>query len=120
MTSQVKPIMEPQYTATASHIEIVVHRNKDYPNIKFEDPHTIHNSFYKKVEYLAESKFMHSLNGFVDYIMCNIRSESPSILPLTTKDLNEKEKDICYYSTKDELSMAELGLLGVTQYPPIK
>ena len=120
MTSQVKPIMEPQYTATASHIEIVVHRYNEYPNIKFEDPHTINNSFYKKVERLAESKIMHSLNGFVDDIMCNIRSDSPSILPLTTKDLNKKEKDICYYSTKDELSMAELGLLGVTQYPPVK
>lgn len=113
MTSRVYPIME-------SHIEVVVHRNNDYPSLKYKNSHTIHNSSYKKVEYLAESKFMHSINRFVDDIMYNIRSVSPSILPLTTKDLNQKNKDIYYYSTNDELSMAELGLLGTTRYPHVK
>lgn len=110
--SRVYPL--PQYTACATPIEVVIH-TPQYPSKSYKNPHTIRNSFYDRVEKMAENKFAINITQYVGDTIYTMLDCDTTILPCTIKDLsNSNMNEVSTLPPKftDELSLAELGMSG--------
>lgn len=118
--SRVYPL--PQYTASATPIEVVIH-TPPCTSTRYTSSRKIRNSFYKRVEAIAESKFAINIKEYVGDVLTTVFDEDSTILPNTISDLSNQELNkVSALPPKftDELSLAELGLSGPPCAPSVK